>query len=117
MKAIIAIGTNDRQVAHMHWVTQRLNSLLGAVRFSRILWTPDSKGSGRYYMNRLAAADVDVSTTADGLQQVLKNLEAETHRQPGRVTLDLDLLLLGDVRYHLSDWPRPYVQQLINDII
>ncbi len=32
------------------------------------------------------------------------------------MTLDLDLMQYGAQRMHLHDWPRPYIQQLINDI-
>ena len=46
----------------------------------------------------------------------LKAIEKEGHRSRGHVTIDLDLMLYNDARYHEKDWPRPYIQLLINDI-
>ena len=111
---IIALGSNHQQAAHIEWASQRLASVVRSLRFSRRLWTADSHGRGMSYMNRLACGTT--SLTADDLQQALKAIETETRRTPGRVTIDLDLMLYGDSRYHLSDWPRPYIQQLLPDI-
>ncbi len=38
-------------------------------------------------------------------------------RTKQQVTIDLDLMLYDDERYHLRDWPHPYIQQLIDDVI
>ena len=32
------------------------------------------------------------------------------------IVLDLDLLLYGEQRLHLSDWERPYIQALFDDL-
>ena len=112
---IIALGSNYQQAVHIRWASERLDSLLADCKFSRTLWTPDIKGSGKWYMNRLAAGTTELS--AEDLQQLLKQTEAETGRTKETVTIDLDLLLYDDQRYHERDWQRPYVSAIINDII
>jgi len=76
-----------------------------------MLWTEDIHGTKRYYMNRLAKGTTNL--TVEELQQALKDIEAETRRTKERVTIDLDLMQYDSRCYHLSDWPRPYVQQLL----
>ena len=112
---LVALGSNYHQAAHIHWASQRLSSLLSDVQLSRILWTQDIHGSGICYANQLIAGRT--SLTADELQQQLKAIEAESRRTKSRVTIDLDLMQYGDQRFHLQDWPRPYIQQLLGETI
>jgi 2-amino-4-hydroxy-6-hydroxymethyldihydropteridine diphosphokinase len=113
-RVIIALGSNYRQSAHIHWASERLSFLLDDCRLSSVLWTADIKGSGKWYMNRLAAGYTEL--TADDLQQLLKQTEAETGRTKEAVTIDLDLLQYDEQRYHEKDWQRPYVTHIIDDI-
>jgi 2-amino-4-hydroxy-6-hydroxymethyldihydropteridine diphosphokinase len=113
-QVIIALGSNCHQSAHIQWAAQRLARCLDDLRFSRRLWTADIHGSGAQYMNCLAIGVTFLN--AERLQQELKAIESETGRTPGRVTIDLDLMLYDDLRYHERDGPRPYIQQLITDI-
>ena len=94
-RVIIALGSNYRQSAHIHWASERLSFLLDNCRLSRVLWTADIKGSGK----------------------LLKQTEAETGRIKEIVTIDLDLLQYDGQRYHEKDWERNYVSAIINDII
>ena len=114
-EVIIAFGSNYRQAAHIRWASERLAWLLDECRLSRVLWTADIKGSGKWYMNRLAAGCTELS--ADDLQQLLKQTEAKTRRTKEVVTIDLDLLQYDSQRYHEKDWQRNYVSAIINDII
>ena len=114
-RVIIALGSNCCQSAHIHWASERLSFLLDDCRLSSMLWTADIKGSGKWYMNRLAAGYTELS--ADDLQQLLKQTEAETGRTKETVTIDLDLLQYDIQRYHEKDWQRNYVSAIINDII
>ena len=114
-RVIIALGSCCRQVAHIRWASERLTYLLDECRLSRMLWTADIKGSGRWYMNRLTTGHTELSV--DDLQQLLKKTEAETGRTQEMVTIDLDLLLYDEQRYHEKDWHRPYVSTIINDIL
>lgn len=65
-------------------------------------------------MNQLVSGETDLSM--EELNLKLKQIEEEVHRTKELVTLDLDLMQYDSQRYHLNDWPRPYIQQLINDI-
>ena len=113
-KVLIAIGSNERQSVHVQWASERLSQLLDNIRLSSRLWTTDVKGSGRWYMNRLAAGNTLL--TVQELEQQLKQLERATGRNQERVTLDLDLMQYDNDRYHLNDWPRPYIQRLLPDM-
>ena len=110
-RIIIALGSNSRQAAHIHWASERLSYLLDDCRFSRMLWTADIKGSGRWYMNRLVVGKTELSV--DDLQNLLKQIESETRRTHEAVTIDLDLMQYDGQRYHEEDWQRPYVTMLI----
>ena len=112
---IIALGSNCRQSAHIRWASERLSFVLDDCRLSRVLWTADIKGSGKWYMNRLVTGYTALAV--DDLQQLLKKTEAETGRIKEIVTIDLDLLQYDGQRYHEKDWERNYVSAIINDII
>ena len=74
-------------------------------------------GQCSMYLNQLCSG-----TTAFGpnlLSEVLKETEkrqGRTHNEDGIVTLDLDLLQYDDQRFHLRDWERPYVKDLIKEL-
>jgi len=110
-RILIALGSNSRQSAHIQWASQRLSLLLDQPLFSRTLWTPDNSGNGKMYMNRLVSGYTHLTT--EEIEQNLKAIEAETHRTTEAVTIDLDLMAYDDCRYHLRDWPRPYIQELL----
>ena len=108
---LIALGSNYHQSAHIQWASQRLTTLLADVTLSRILWTPDIQGRSLWYMNRLLHAQTTLSPTL--LTTLLKHIEQETQRTKQYVTIDLDLMQYDNQRYHLEDWQRPYIQNLI----
>jgi 2-amino-4-hydroxy-6-hydroxymethyldihydropteridine diphosphokinase len=108
---LIALGSNYHQSAHIQWASQRLSALLSDVTLSRVLWTPDIHGRGQWYINRLLRAKTSLSPTQ--LTSLLKQIEQETQRTKQHVTIDLDLMQYDQKRYHLDDWQRPYIQQLL----
>lgn len=114
-RVLIALGSNTRQSAHILWASQRLSVLLSEVRLSRCCWTSDIKGTGIMYMNRLATGHTTL--TAEALIYELKRMEAETGRTRNGITIDLDLMQYGEQRFHEKDWPRPYIQQLLPDVL
>ena len=113
INVIIALGSNYHQSAHIQWASQRLSVLLSDVVLSRILWTPDIHGRGQWYMNRLLLAKTSLSPSQ--LIDLLKQLEQETQRTKQNVTIDLDLMLYNHDYYHLDDWQRPYILQLLRN--
>ena len=53
------------------------------------------------------------------LGEVLKETErrlGRTHNEDGIVAIDLDLLQYDDQKYHLRDWNRDYVKNLLNEL-
>jgi 2-amino-4-hydroxy-6-hydroxymethyldihydropteridine diphosphokinase len=66
-------------------------------------------------MNRLVCGTTDLSEEA--LQQLLKEIECATGRTKERVTIDLDLMQYDSQRHHEKDWQRPYIQNIIHDIL
>lgn len=114
-RVIIALGSCQQQAAHIQWASERLICLLDDCLLSRRLWTADIKGSGKWYMNRLAVGMTELST--DALLVLLKEMEAATGRTKTIVTIDLDLMQYDEERYHEKDWQRPYVQNIIHDIL
>ena len=65
-------------------------------------------------MNRLAVGNTPL--TVSELEQQLKETESRLGRTKQQVTIDLDLMLYDDRQFHLADWPRPYIRQLLPDI-
>ena len=114
-RVIIALGSNDRQAVHIQWASERMRIFLDDCLLSRILWTPDIKGTGKWYMNRLVCGTTGLSEEA--LLRHLKEIEKTSGRTKERVTIDLDLLQYDDQRYHEKDWQRPYVINILNDIL
>ena len=108
---LIALGSNYHQSVHIQWASQRLSLLLDDVALWGVLWTPDMRGRGTWYMNRLLRARTTLSPTQ--LNTLLKQLEQETRRTKDHITIDLDLMQYDDQRYHLDDWQRPYIRNLI----
>ena len=113
-QVLIALGSNHRQPVFTQWASQRLGVLLDNPRFSDTMWTKDIKGSGLMYMNRLVAGTTLLSVSK--MEQLLKQIEAEAHRTSEQVTIDLDLMQYDSERYHLRDWPRPYIADLLEKL-
>ena len=69
------------------------------------------------YLNQLCQG-----TTALGeglLCEVLKEIEkrlGRTRNEDGIVAIDLDLLQYDNKQYHLRDWGRDYVKNLLNEL-
>ena len=114
-QVIIALGSNTRQEAHIQWASERLAHVLDNIRLSRKIWTPDIHGTGKMYLNRLLLGNTNLSIEA--LEGTLKLIEAETGRNRQQVTIDLDLMQYDAQKFHLNDWPRPYIQNLLPDIL
>ena len=71
------------------------------------------------YLNQLVSAQT--SLDCDELILRLKEIEKaqgrdDEARRQGLVPIDLDLLLYDQQRFHLRDWQRPYIQQLLPEL-
>ena len=99
--AAIALGSNlgDRAV-HLAYAVARLKSLLSDVAVSTSIENPPEHGvPGPPFLNGVLVGRTDLSARA--LLAILLEIEKERGRERGEVgaprTLDLDLVLLGDL--------------------
>ena len=115
---IISLASNCQQEAKLEAARTQLVQLLTEAHFTRAIWTePIGHVQSSKYLNQLCEG-----TTALGsglLEEVLKELEkrlGRTHNEDGIVAIDLDLLQYDSQRYHLRDWDRNYVKDLLNEL-
>jgi 2-amino-4-hydroxy-6-hydroxymethyldihydropteridine diphosphokinase len=122
---IISLASNCCQEENLAEAQRRLSEILFSASYTEAIWTEPFKSSNLsplsslhspLYLNQLVYAQT--SLTVDELQARLKQMECEMgrtadDRAKGIVRIDLDLLQYDSNRYHLRDWNRPYVQQLL----
>ena len=116
---IISLASNINHEANLVAARTQLTQLLSKVHFTSAIYTEPVGTVLRKepYLNQLCKG-----TTALGmnlLNEVLKETEkrlGRTHNEDGIVTIDLDLLEYDGERYHLRDWDRNYVKDLINEL-
>ena len=148
-RVMLCLASNCRQEYYMAEARQRLEGLLGNLRFTSAHWTepvsdackrigqndrdacksidqttpplwgtlPTQEENRGMYLNQLAVGETMLG--ADDLNEKLKEIEQSLDRKhdgSGRVTIDIDLLLYDDVRYHLRDWERDYVKDLLPEL-
>ena len=115
---IISLASNFNQEANLEAARAQLTQLLTEAHFTSAIWTePINSLRSDPYLNQLCKG-----TTAFGfnlLNEVLKETEkrqGRTHNEDGIVTLDLDILQYDDEKFHLRDWTRNYIKDLINEL-
>ena len=115
---IISLASNEDQETRMAAAREQLTQLLTECHFTSAIWTePINSIRKEPYLNQLCQG-----TTALGeglLCEVLKETEkrlGRTHNEDGIVTIDLDLLQYDGQRYHLRDWERNYVKNLLSEL-
>lgn len=118
-RVLISLSSNDHQAEHLHQARKALGQILSSPRYTEEIWTePVGKSSaeGVLYLNQLVQADTLLDS--DELNQRLKDIEkalgrTDSSRLQGLVPIDLDLLQHDDKRFHLRDWQRSYVRNLL----
>lgn len=115
---IISLASNEDPEAHLAAAREQLTQLLTEAHFTSAIWTEPVNTSRQVsYLNQLCTG-----TTALGvnlLGEVLKETErrlGRIHNEDGIVAIDLDLLQYDDQKYHLRDWNRDYVKNLLNEL-
>lgn len=115
MRVVVALGSNlgDRR-EHLDWAVERLRALLSDLRVSSYIETepvgvPDEQPP---YLNAIVVGTTTTTTTAEALLAELLRLEGERGRvRQGRRaarTLDLDLILYGDLVLDRADLTIPH---------
>ena len=117
---IISLASNRNQKSNLAKAREYLEEILVGITFTSELWTEAyGEHAGSLYLNQLAFGSYD--GTLSELVTLLKQKEndmgrTDQDRHMGIVEIDLDVLRFGHQRLHLTDWDRPYVQQLISEI-
>lgn len=131
---IVSLASNMNQRENLQEARRRLQQILSDISYSQELWTEpvstsvsneghsvseeaDCSAHHHLYLNQLAWARTWL--TVEQLTQAFKQIEQEMGRTPELrkqyvVTIDLDLLEHDGLRYHLADWNRPYVTELLD---
>ena len=118
-RVIIAIGSNHHANKAMKMGRQHLCRLLTDARHADIIETEAIGIPSGPFLNSLTTGYTDLCLS--DLTARLKEIERccgdrRELRREHQIVLDLDLLLYGEQRLHLSDWERPYIQALLDDL-
>ena len=71
------------------------------------------------FMDGMDVFNFAISKVPKSIKQLLKETEkrlGRTHNEDGIVAIDLDLLQYDGQQYHLRDWERDYVKNLLNEL-
>lgn len=116
---IIALGSNTDSQQHLEQAKRLLKEHLGIVRFSSSMETEPFNMVSPPFLNTIGIGETMMN--ADNLNQILKSIECECGntielREHGKILIDIDLLLLGNIQYHKKDWERTYIRILLNEL-
>ena len=115
---IISLASNEGQEAHLKAAREQLTQLLTEAAFTSEIWTePVNSCRQEPYLNQLCHGTTAFSVNL--LNELLKETEkrlGRTHNEDGIVAIDLDLLQYDGQQYHLRDWERDYVKNLLNEL-
>ena len=135
-KVLLCLASNSQQKQNMEAARSLLSGLLADLHYTTEHWTePVTSHGDRHavrpsqqatsqracphvlYLNQLATGVTDME--AADLNLRLKEIEQQLgrkHDKSGIVTIDIDLLQHDDTRYHLRDWERDYVKDLLVEL-
>ena len=115
---ILCLASNCQQKQYLEAARKLLCGVLADLRYTSEHWTdPVNAKTPEKYLNQLATGTT--SLDADTLNVHLKEIEQQLdrkHDKSGVVTIDIDLLKYDDTRYHLRDWERDYVKDLLVEL-
>lgn len=117
-RIIISLASNEQQERQLEAARILLLQQFPDLHFTQAHWTePVNTSSKRLYLNQLCEGTT--SLTPEEANSVLKAFEQQlgrTRNEEGIVAIDLDLLLHGERRFHLRDWERNYIKDLLNEL-
>ena len=111
---IIALGSNINQEENIAKATKMLSDILHTSRWSRMVWTVPIGIISENFLNQLVDGYTELS--CPDLINELKRIEKLCGRKKGIVTIDADIMLYDDQQFHLSDWDREYIKELMCEI-
>lgn len=117
-QVILCLASNTNQQQNMEAARRLLGQLLEDLHYTTEHWTePVNALRPDKYLNQLAKGCTNIKP--DELNRCLKNIEQQLerkHDKSGVVTIDIDLLAYDQERYHLRDWERDYVKDLLSEL-
>lgn len=126
-RVMLCLASNWQQEHYMEEARRRLEGVLGDLHFTSEHWTEPVGGTrpsltppaqeGKMYLNQLATGVTTLEV--EELNAMLKEVERQLDRKhdgSGIVTIDIDLLEHDGIRYHLRDWERDYVKELLPEL-
>lgn len=119
-KVILSLAANRYQKSNLARARRCLGEVLTDISYTAEQWTNPMGGTRKeLYLNQLAAGYTTL--TREELMQRCKTIEHDFGRTPqkrrlGIVPIDIDILLYGEQRMHESDWDRPYIASLMQEL-
>jgi len=120
-KVLLCLASNSQQKQNMEAARSLLSELLTYLHYTTEHWTEPVTSQRAcppvLYLNQLATGTTTLE--AEDLNLRLKEIEQQLgrkHDKSGVVTIDIDLLQYDDTRYHLRDWERDYVKDLLVEL-
>ena len=115
---MLCLASNSQQERNMEVARGLLSELLADLRYTSEHWTePVNSARTDMYLNQLATGRTELSVEALNLRlKKIEQLLGRKHDKSGIVTIDIDLLLYDEARYHLRDWERDYVKNLLVEL-
>lgn len=98
VRVYISIGSNHNREHNIAQAVSRLREIFGSIECSPVYHSAAVDGRGEDYQNMAAGFDTQVSPAE--LYAIMQGIEAELGRdrhQAEKVSIDLDILLYGDV--------------------
>lgn len=118
---MLCLASNSQQERNMEAARRLLEGVISGLHFTSEHWTEPVTSHGDRsavkYLNQLATGTTTLE--AEALNLRLKEIEQQLdrkHDKSGVVTIDIDLLQYDDTRYHLRDWERDYVKNLLVEL-
>lgn len=117
---IIALGSNHNQQENMAKAKSLLTEVFGStLRFSLDQWTQPIDITSDKFLNCVGVAKTACSEAE--MVSKLKQIESlcgntKQLRMSNIIEMDIDLLQLGNTKYHPQDWQREYIKDLLSDL-
>lgn len=116
---IIALGCNSDHEACMEKAKKTVSRFFeNNIVFTKMIWTLPVGIKSDKFLNCLALTRTELDFRQT--EKALKQIEAEcgdtkADRSRNIIRMDIDILLFGDMRFHIEDWKRDYVKELIRE--
>ncbi len=119
-RIIIGMGSNHQAPEATRKAKKLIERAFGEAVYSHEAYTKAVGIPSDDFLNCLFAIHTDES--AEAVDAKLKAIERACGNTPDLrakniVVMDLDILLYADQRLHTKDWQRPYVTEMITELI